>query len=348
MHRIAYADTPAEQRLSRQADGDEIIAILAETIRLAADESRRSRTRRLMIQGEAGIGKTWFLDYLQERIATEQPIWRLLDTYQAEAFVAPQANPYYRFLLVLKDCDDKLGIACLPELPDPATATVERVAEWAGLLEERLTRLRDQPLLIFFDELEWWVGLLPAQQETLVQFFRIVWSMLLRQAQLPIIIICASRRSPALKHPLLRLVLHPFPLKGFSADELEKLVSSSCKAELLPLIKRYTEDNPWATQLLSETFVENADEYYAPTLPTLVPHKIFHAIIGDRLDQDPDLKEPLYQLARQRHVGFTANDALLPQGDSTLIKLMNTSFIEYNSETKRYYVVPVLARWFKE
>lgn len=47
---------------------------------------------------------------------------------------------------------------------NPSTATVEQVAEWAGLLEVRLTNLRNQPLLLFFDEMEWWVGVPDAQQ----------------------------------------------------------------------------------------------------------------------------------------------------------------------------------------
>ena len=345
--RTNYAGTPAAQTISRDTDGDALLAILINTIHLAADESRRSRAPRLlMIQGEAGIGKTWFLDYLQGRIAQQQPGWRLINRYEAEAFVAPFDNLYYRFLRVLKDCDQQLTLDSLPALPtDPTTATIEQVAEWTSLLEMRLTEHHSQPLLLFFDEMEWWVGVSEEQQTTLTQLFRIVWAMLLRQAHLPIVIICAGRRIPPFKHPLLRLVLHHYTLCGFPADALKALVQLDKQAALLPLIQSYTEDNPWSTQVLDSFYGSHAAAFATHTLPEPVLREIFETIIGDQLDQDSILKETLYQLARQKQDGFTARD--LPGGDLTLIKLVNSSFVEFNANAKRYFVIPVLTRWFK-
>lgn len=346
--RTRYADTQAEQRISRDADGDAITAILEETIRLASDEQRRSRTRRLfMIQGEAGIGKTWFLDHLQERIAAQQPTWRLVNRYEARAFVPPFDNLYYRFLRLLKDCDQALSTACLPALPDPTTATLAQVVEWTGWLEMRLTERHSQALLLFFDELEWWVGVPENQQSTLTHLFRIVWAMLLRQSQLPIVIICAGRRIPPLKHPLLRLVQYNFTLQGFPADQLVSLVQPDKQATLLPLIKQYTEDNPWATQILNMIDTTQTVAFAKAALPETVLREIFDAIVDEQLEWDRDVKETLYQLAQHRQAGFVANDPLLPQGDATLYRLVNTSFVEFQSGLKRYFVIPVLARWFK-
>lgn len=345
--RTDYARTPSNKTISREADRDAISAIIAETIQLATDENRRSRARRLlMIQGEAGVGKTWFLDYVHAEMATQQPTCRSIKRYAAREFVAPFDNLYYRFLRLLKDCDQTLATACLPDLPDPSTATVEQVAEWTGLLEVRLTDLRNQPLLLFFDEMEWWVGVPEAQQPALTHLFRIVWAMLLRQAQLPIIITCAGRRIPPFKHPLLRLVLHNYTLRGFPADQLIFLVDPAKRLLLHPLIQLYTEDNPWATQVLDELY-ERIAAYGTSALAEPVLLEIFEAMVGNQLDQDVALKSTLYQLAQHRQMGFTANDPLLPEGDATLIKLMNTSFVEFNSTAKRYFVIPVLARWFK-
>lgn len=346
--RTRYAETPASQRISRKADGDAVIAVLEETIRLAADEQRRSRTRRLlMLQGEAGIGKTWFLDYLHERIADHQSSWRLINRYEVREFAPPVDNLYYRFLRLLKGCDQALSIACLPDLPDPTAATLEQVAEWTGLLEIHLTERHSQPLLLFFDEMEWWVGIPETEQATLSQLFRIVWAMLLRQAQLPIVFICAGRRIPQLKHPLLRLVQHNFSLQGFPAEQLVSLVQSEKQVLLLPLIKRYTEDNPWATQILMVMHTLHSIAFAAPVLSDTILQEIFEAIVDQQVNEDMDLLVTLYQLAQHRPAGFTANDPLLPQGDATLIKLMNSSFVEFHSGSKRYFVVPVLARWFK-
>lgn len=345
--RTDYARTPSNKTISREADRDAISAIIAEAVQLATDENRRSRTRRLiMIQGEAGVGKTWFLDYLHAEMATQQSAYRLIKRHAAREFVAPFDNLYYRFLRLLKDCDQALATDCLPELPDPNTATVEQVAEWTGLLELHLTDLHNQPLLLFFDEMEWWVGVPEAQQPALTHLFRIVWAMLLRQAQLPIIITCAGRRIPPFKHPLLRLVLHNYALRGFPADQLIFLVDPAKRLLLHPLIQLYTEDNPWATQVLDELY-ERVAAYGTSALAEPVLLEIFEAMVGDQLNQDVALKSTLYQLAQHRQTGFTANDPLLPEGDATLIKLMNTSFVEFNSIAKRYFVIPVLARWFK-
>ncbi|MEZ4731999.1 MAG: ATP-binding protein [Caldilineaceae bacterium] len=302
----------------------------------------------IMIQGEAGIGKTWFLDYLQDRIDKQQPSWRSINRYEAEAFVAPFDNLYYRFLRVLKDCDQKLVLDSLPALPtDPTTATIEQVAEWTSLLEMRLTEHHSQPLLLFFDEMEWWVGVSEEQQTTLTQLFRIVWAMLLRQAHLPIVIICAGRRIPPFKHPLLRLVLKNYTLNGFPPEALRLLIQPDKQATLLPLIQYYTENNPWSTQVLASFYELYAAAFDALTLPDPVLREIFEAVVGNQLDHELTLKETLYQLARQRQAGFTANDPLLPQGDATLIKLVNSSFVEFSTNAKRYFVIPVLTRWFK-
>ncbi|HRB29737.1 MAG TPA: effector-associated domain EAD1-containing protein, partial [Nitrosomonas sp.] len=146
--------------------------------------------------------------------------------------------------------------------------------------------------------------------------------------------------------PLLRLVQHPYELKGFSADQLQKLVPEDQQATLLPFIERYTEDSPWATQLLQEILAANRDLVNQQVIPEIILRQLFDMIIGDRLDRDPELKEVLFAVASQRQDGFTAKDELLPQGDTTLIKLMNSSFIDFNQQTKRYFVVSVLARFF--
>ncbi|HRB29738.1 MAG TPA: ATP-binding protein, partial [Nitrosomonas sp.] len=178
--RVSYYDSLYSQRINRQTDGDAIMAVLLETVQLASNEDRRSRSRKLItILGEAGIGKTWFFDYLQERIINEQQSWRIHKTYQAEDVVRTSINPYFLFLELLKACDRALGIGCLPDLPDSGNVTVETVAEWTATLEERLIHLKNKPLLLFFDELEWWVGLKDESETVLTHFFRIVWSMLL-------------------------------------------------------------------------------------------------------------------------------------------------------------------------
>jgi hypothetical protein len=346
--RIRYAETSADRKLSREADGDAITKVVDETIQLASDEDRRSRTSRLiMIQGEAGIGKTWFLDYLHEQIAAHQSTKRVVKRFDAESFAPPSPALHYRFLSLLKECDDALSLGSLPPLPDPDGTTIELVAEWTGLLETRLAQISNRPLVFLFDEMEWWANVDEAEQATLTHLLRIVWAMLLRQAQLPVIIICAGRRIPPFKHPLLRLVSYSYPLKGFKADKLAKLVESTRYEALLPLIIQYTEDNPWATQILNIVLGASPDGVIPPSIPEEKYREIFDALVGDQLDQDLVLKNDLYQLAQQRQEGFTANDPLLSQGDTTLKKLVNTSFVEFDSRTKRYFVIPVLARWFK-
>ena len=194
--------------------------------------------------------------------------------------------------------------------------------------------------------MEWWVGVPEAQQATLTQLFRIVWAMLLRQTQLPIIIICAGRRIPSFKHPLLRLVLHDFKLNGFPAADIVSLVQANKQAMLLPLINRYIEGNLRATQILNKLVTKYPNAFAGSSIPEFVLREIFDTIVGKQLENDLILKETLYQLAQQRQAGFTANDPLLPKGDASLIKLINTSFVEFDSSVKRYFVIAVLSRWF--
>ena len=198
--RKGYHNTELARRLSRQREAEELLALLEQAVTNAQNEALRSRIKRLfLVQGEPGIGKSWFIEFLQEIIKTRHPDWAMVTTkYEARDFL--DQTPYYDFLTVLQSCDRALQIGCLGELPlreDTTDATIGQVVEWAAQLEERLNERPHGPLLLFFDELEWWAGAAEPQREIVNRFYRVVWQMLLRKAHLPCIIICAARRPPA-------------------------------------------------------------------------------------------------------------------------------------------------------
>lgn len=337
-----YHEIPQERRLSREHDAQEVLALLEKTVIDAQDESIRSRTKRLfLIQGDAGIGKTWFIGYLRDVIKAKYPHWFLIpETYNAEYFIGN--TPYHNFLAVLQSCDRALHIQCLDKLPDPAKATLEQVSEWAAQLEENLNKRQKIPLVLFFDELEWWVG--ESHKEVIYQLYRVVWQMLLRQTQLPCLIISAARRSPAFYNPLLRLALTTYRLSGFSPEQLEKLVQHSPIDQLRPFIERNAQGNPWITQMLDEMLSPQPTAFDEPQKEA-IRKLIFGEVVGDRLT--PELKTVLYNLIKQRPAGFQPEDGLLPEGHTTLNRLINASFVDFNEETRKYVVTSVLIGLFK-
>jgi len=341
--RNGYHETPPESRLSREREAQEVLALLEKTVTDAQDETLRSRTKRLfLIQGDAGIGKTWFMGYLREVIKARYPDWFLVpETYNAEYFIGN--TPYHNFLAVLQSCDRALSIQCLDELPDPVQATIEQVSEWAAQLEENLNKRQTSPLVLFFDELEWWVG--ESNKEVVYQLYRVVWQMLLRQTQLPCLIISAARRPPALYNPLLRLALTTYRLSGFSPAQLEKLVQHSPVVQLRPFIERNAQGNPWITQLLDGALSPQPATFDEPQ-KAAIRKRIFGEVVGERLSTD--LKTVLHNLAKQRPGGFQPEDELLPEGHITLNRLIDASFVDFNEEIRRYVVASMLVRLVKE
>lgn len=347
--RRKYQDTSPVRRLSREREAQEFLAMLEATVSEAQNEARRSRTKRLfLIQGDAGVGKSWFLDYLAEIIQRKYPAWPVVTRYEAQNFIEKiEKTPYYNFLAVLHGCDRALHIHSLGELNEPPEPTIEQVAEWAGQLEEQLNKDRAGPLLLFFDDLEWWVGVDEVQRATLNQFLRIVWQMLLRKAHIPCIIVCATRHPPAFNNPLLRLALATYELKGFAASELEKLIEHHADVtSLRPFIDRNALGNPWITQLLDINLPLDPAAFQQEPQKEAIRRRLFAAVVSDRLQ--PDLSEVLYKLAKQRPDGFQPEDDLLPEGHTTLNNLIASSFAKYNHETRRYVVTSVLTSLFKE
>ncbi len=362
LYRKRYHDTPSAQRLDRTQAADEVLALLKKTVAIASDDNKRSRSKRLiLIEGDAGIGKSWFIEYLQERIRNDEKCktWRLAPfygngdegfryedqaAYQADTFVAMDTYPYARFLEVLHRCDRLLEINCLGDLPDPPTVTVEDVARWANTFEAALTERRNIPLLLFFDELEWWVGIEGPQRVLLDHLFRIVWQMLLKHAQLPCIIICASRRPPIFSNPLLRLVLQPYKLEEFPSAELTKLARDDLPPVLLAYLREHASGNPWLVQLLV-AFAQEPTAWQDGQLTPDVRWQIFQRIIDNRLDEK--LQQTLYILAEQRPDGFTPEDELLPESHMTVSQLQNASFVDFNEKKRRYVVATILANLFK-
>lgn len=341
-----YSSTPPERRLSREREAQEMLAALEKTVATTNDQENRNRTKRLfLIQGDAGIGKSWFMAYLQETIQARQPKWIVgANIYAAEHFVTPSSN--YHALTVLQDCANVLKLGTLGALPVANEATIEQVLAWAGKLEEDLNKLQSGPLLLFFDDLECWVGVGGSQRNSLNFFLRVVWQMLLRKAHLPCMIICAARRPPPFSNPLLRLSLTSYELEGFPADQLERLVEYSDAAQLRPFIELNARGNPWTTQLLDAELSPQPEQVHQKARRERIRERIFRRIVDDRLDDS--LAPVLYKLAKHRPDGFQPEDPLLPEGHTTLTKLIDASFVDFDLRTRRYSIAPVLAALFKE
>ncbi|MFN8495452.1 MAG: ATP-binding protein [Caldilineaceae bacterium] len=344
--RNSYHETPQERRLSREDDIQQVLTLLEKAVIDAQDETIRSRTKRLvLIQGDAGIGKTWFMGRLREAIKTQYPHWFLapetLQPFKAEDFIG--ATPYPSFLTVLQSCDRALNIQCLYALAVPVQGTLEQVSEWAAQLEDNLNKRQMTPLVLFFDDLERWIG--EAQKEVVYRFYRVVWQMLLRQTQLPCLIIGAARRAPPFYNPSLRLALTTYRLSGFSAEQLEKLVQHSPVAQLRPFIQHNAQGNPWVTQLLDGALSPQPNVLDAQQKEE-IRKQIFEKVVSNGLE--PDLKAVLYQLIKQRPNGFQPEDKLLPEGHTTLNRLIDASFVDFNEATRHYVVTSVLVELFKE
>lgn len=331
-----YTETPLEQTLSRQNEIGQMADLLAESV-----TNPHSDTKRLIfVEGDAGIGKSWFLYAFLQQVKEKEVEWRVLEPFEARQFVAQ--NPYAEFIKLMNECAGRP----LVEINQAQVVTQEDVIRCAEMLHLELVTRTEEPLLLVFDELEWWVDIDSQQREYLNTLFRIVWRVLLRQYTMPCIIICAGRRAPEFKDVLLKRTLHTMSLAGFTSDELHKLVLPQVLNIPQAVVEIRAAGNPWIIQLLHEVHLNTPDALADSAKKEKTLRWLFEQVVEDRFD--PVLRQTLYSLARFRPDGFYPEDELLPEGDATIYKLVRTSFIEFDTDSRRYRVAPVLSSLLKE
>ena len=104
--------------------------------------------------------------------------------------------------------------------------------------------------------------------------------------------------------------------------------------------------NPWVAELLNEVYTKSPALVADPVAKEQVRRWLFEQVVEDRLE--PTLRQTLYNLAMLRGEGFYSEDELLTEGDATIYRLIRTSFIEFDPDSRRYHVAPVLSSLFKE
>ena len=336
-------DTPAEQQLDRQRELETIVDLLDK----AASNPHSDTKRLIFIEGEAGIGKSWLLCAISEHLQKNRPEWRIASpnpdqkvAFNARNFVGPDA--YAHCIKLMNECAGQT----LLEVSEGQTVTQESVTRCANSLQIELMTVTNEPLLLLFDDLEWWMDIDSRQRDFLDTLFRTVWRVLLRLHPLPCVIICAGRRAPQFRDVLLKRILHTVKIEGFAVDELSKLLPPTTTPLLQDLVKAKAAGNPWVAQLLQEIHTHRADALIAPAYREGTLRWLFQQVVEERFD--PALQETLYRLVQKYPDGFEVDDELLPEGDTTIYKLVRTSFVEFDTESRRYQIANVLTNLFKE
>lgn len=334
LNRNPFGSTPIQ--LIRHPDLEKISSALEDTRIRRSSECKRL----IFIEGDAGIGKSWFLGYVREHILNNHPQWQVLGPYDAEPFL--NQSPYEQFVRFMNDCAGRP----LRPIVQGQKFVEQDVLSHAEALEIELKNRKNEPLAIIFDELEWWVSVNEAQREALNKLFRIVWRVLLRQYSMPCIVICAGRRQPEFRDVLLKRTLYTFPLQGFPDNELEKLIDPMHSSQTRTAILHHANSNPWVTQLLNYVFGVNPACFNDPNTRIETLRWVFDRVVGNQLPKE--LRDLLYSLAQLRTHGFYEDDELLNGDILAPLKLTPTSFLDYDVENRIYRVAPVLISLFRE
>jgi hypothetical protein len=341
--RRSCLDTPVEQQLDRQPELEKIVDLLDK----AAANPHSDTKRLIFIEGEAGIGKSWLLCSILEHLQKHQPEWRIASpdsarkvAFDARNFVGPDA--YAHCIRLMNECAGQT----LLDVTEGQPVTQENVMRCANNLHIALMNITNEPLLLLFDDLEWWMDIDGRQREFLDTLFRTVWRVLLRLHPIPCVIICAGRRAPQFRDVLLKRILHTVKIEGFAANELSKLLLPATPPVLQDLVKAKAAGNPWVAQLLQAIHTHRADALTSPAYREGTLRWLFQQVVEKRFD--PALQETLYRLVQKHPNGFEVDDELLPEGDTTIYKLVRTSFVEFDTESRRYQIANVLTNLFKE
>ena len=78
LNRNPFGSTPIQ--LIRHPDLEKISSALEDTRIRRSSECKRL----IFIEGDAGIGKSWFLGYVRKHILDNHPQWQVLGPYDAE------------------------------------------------------------------------------------------------------------------------------------------------------------------------------------------------------------------------------------------------------------------------
>ena len=341
--RRSCLDTPPWQQLDRQRELEKIVDLLDK----AASNPHSDTKRLIFIEGEAGVGKSWLLCSLLKHLQKNQSEWRVASpdpdrkaAFDARNFVGPDAHAHC--IRLMNECAGQT----LLEVNEGQMLTQESVARCANSLQIELMAVTNEPLLLLFDNLEWWVDIDSRQRELLDLLFRTVWRVLLRFHAIPCVIICAGRGAPQFRDVLLKRILQPVKLKGFAPEELSKLLPPATNPVLQDLFKTKAAGNPWVAQLLQEIHTHRAEALITPADREGTLRWLFQQVVEERFD--PTLQETLYRLVQKHPNGFEVDDELLPEGDTTIYKLVRTSFLEFDTESRRYQIANVLTNLFKE
>lgn len=253
---------------------------ILDLLKLAVKQANSSSKRLLFLEGDPGIGKTILLGDLQQHIVENYRDWRVLGPYDAYDFV--HNNPYAQFIALMNECAGKP----LHTLTNPQTITIEEVIQCASKLEMEFTSSANEPLIIIFDELEWWLDLDDERRETLDHLFRIVWRVLLRQSAMPCVIIGAGRRLPVFRDVLLRRTLETIQITGFANNDLQRLISESGILAFVDFILNQANNNLWVVQILDHALQANPKALEDVIAQGLLLRQVFDQILAGRPNAD--------------------------------------------------------------
>jgi len=317
-------------------------------IQQAIDGRPFGRKPFVVLQGAPGSGKSWLLAQIRQTLQANGV--RCAEIVQASTLLD---TPEAVLIDLLRWClDDPTALVT------GTTSAAEIVQELSNRLNHRLQQADKQPLALFFEDLDYWVGL---SDKYLQRIYQQLWWVLLRHTQLPGLVICTSRESlpaarfsPGMKRKQQLIALQPLGpgeidhlttgILQEPASPLNDLASVDAREELQRLVKRYACGHPlipdWLVWKLSVEPEAFQDHKRGRSLRELADE-----IIGDRLDSAH--VDTLIRLVRERPQGFADDDPILEAGGPALVRLfIQVGLVKSVSGT--YQVLPPLACLYKE
>jgi hypothetical protein len=319
---------------------DDLLEDAIKAIDQAIAERSTDSKRLILIQANAGVGKSWMLDMLRERLLSrrDKPV-RCTDIWDVASLIAQKDEGFASLHQLCNQCE-----LSSPALPSESPRIETRVI---ALTEAYAMTGAGQSLVVFLDNLEALRGQMTPPTLHYKNLRNLFMLRLLTCVRAPVIFVCAVRNAPGqaiafLNHPALRQTIHNVPLSEFTEPQIE-VEYGLTDPELRTFVWQMSEGNALSMWFFSQPNIK--DEF--DKLPNVVAQKAVFLFLRD-LDLNEDRVKRLAAFIKKNGNSFDADAALTGNTiDQSLHDLIQNMIVnglaEWDAQHAKYSLVKPLA-----